>query len=1341
MAIETTFRNIPDTGSPSWKEPVESISDLPRIGNSVGDARVVENIDSIYIWDGTAWQLAAGGSGVADSFTIIQPDHGTTPVATSPSSTLTLTSSDGSVIITGDAVTDAINFQVPASPGGTVTSVGLSLPTGVFSVSGTPVTSSGTLTGNFLTQSPHTVFAGPGTGSASSIPSFRLLNAADIAFPTSSISQIVYVSSQGSDSTGNGTYNLPYSTIQHALTVIVDATFSKQYVIQMLPGSYVVPGPNVALKPFTYLKGYGLENTFVLFDGGGVTLDAAFVNGGTTGISDITLNLANPSINLGFNLQALGGTSVAAISLNEVVIQGESAGLAFLARTAQDSLTINNCNISNTSDDYAFSIQGGTTNFSNTTMDTCRINQTLTGTTGGFEGQINNCFLGSLEVTGSSAAVIQQYTVVTTPNDFIGVDGVNLTYITDNVSIPINGAFSSGSAQVFYFDDASGVSYNPTNPGDWSPVPTLVQGALDTLAARSVGGVGTVTSVGLSLPSIFSVSGTPVLSSGTLTGALNTQSAHTIFAGPSSGSSIPSFRALISSDIPSLPYASSILPPGQILVGNASSVASPVSMSVDGTLSSSGVLTITEAGGGTGTFKAGVTNVTQLGINNASAPATSPNFTFIDAIGNLATTSAVVQLTGYGTAGGNIGYVTKRARGTLASPAAVQASDKLALFSAYGYGTSQFPVASTGAVNFFANETFTNTSNATYFTIETTPTGSVTRTERVRVNSTGNVLIGTTTDVGGTSLLQVGSASSLQVNSSGNLVKVNNVPYSWPASQGSASTILKNDGSGNLSWGTTTSGISTLSVGTINGFAGSVTSASTTPIINLSTTVTGIIKGNGTSLSAASVSDFPTLNQNTTGTASNITATSNSTLVTLSSLSLPFLQTTGTVPINRGGTGQTTANTGFNALSPMTTSGDIIYGATAGSASRLAIGSNSQILTISGGLPTWQNASGGSGITQLTGDVLSGPGSGSQSASVAFVGGQSASVIASTTLKVLAATSSNTVNTLVLRDANGNTVINNFNTETVLANSGANIAMAASSSFLQRMTPGTFTPQVYTLPDATTLTNTRTFRFINNDTNGWYMTINDHSGTTLYTNNSSGVIDVQLIDNSTTAGTWNLLSYVPGFVTWNLGGLDLGIAGTITTNGDTTAALGLENGITFINDEQTEVIRIVTMDGRHWDIIDNNGIQAQEIDERLFFDLDGNIIFSTGGFNDWDINVPHIETFSIFGASPTITPGTGLGTGGTASVGGGGDTGFNVQTTAGTLPSVSAVIFSIVFVQPYNSAPSSITFSPANAAAAALSSTVFVDRSSITTTGFDFRCSVTGVSAASTPMWDFKVFE
>jgi len=63
-----------------------------------------------------------------------------------------------------------------------VTSVGLALPVSVFTVSGSPVTTTGTLTGTFNTQANNTVFAGPATGGPLT-PTFRTLSLAgnDIA--------------------------------------------------------------------------------------------------------------------------------------------------------------------------------------------------------------------------------------------------------------------------------------------------------------------------------------------------------------------------------------------------------------------------------------------------------------------------------------------------------------------------------------------------------------------------------------------------------------------------------------------------------------------------------------------------------------------------------------------------------------------------------------------------------------------------------------------------------------------------------------------------------------------------------------------------------------------------------------------------------------------------------------------------------------------------------------------------------------------------------------------------------------------------------------------------------
>lgn len=69
----------------------------------------------------------------------------------------------------------------------------------------------------------------------------------------------------------------------------------------------------------------------------------------------------------------------------------------------------------------------------------------------------------------------------------------------------------------------------------------------------SSGGLGTVTSVALATPSFLNVSGSPVTTAGTITLSLATQSANTVFAGPTTGSpAAPTYRALVAADIPDL---------------------------------------------------------------------------------------------------------------------------------------------------------------------------------------------------------------------------------------------------------------------------------------------------------------------------------------------------------------------------------------------------------------------------------------------------------------------------------------------------------------------------------------------------------------------------------------------------------------------------------------------------------------------------------------------------------------------------------------------------------------------------------------------------------------------
>lgn len=76
----------------------------------------------------------------------------------------------------------------------------------------------------------------------------------------------------------------------------------------------------------------------------------------------------------------------------------------------------------------------------------------------------------------------------------------------------------------------------------------------NTITINDTGPTGTVTSVALadgSSTPIYTISGSPVTSSGTLTFTLNTEAANVVFAGPTSGGAAqPTFRGLVAADLP-----------------------------------------------------------------------------------------------------------------------------------------------------------------------------------------------------------------------------------------------------------------------------------------------------------------------------------------------------------------------------------------------------------------------------------------------------------------------------------------------------------------------------------------------------------------------------------------------------------------------------------------------------------------------------------------------------------------------------------------------------------------------------------------------------------------------
>lgn len=95
--------------------------------------------------------------------------------------------------------------------------------------------------------------------------------------------------------------------------------------------------------------------------------------------------------------------------------------------------------------------------------------------------------------------------------------------------------------------------------------------AIDGSALTNISVSGVVTSVGLSLPSIFTVSNSPVTTTGTLTATLASQGARTVLIAPAT-SGEPTFRLLVADDIPSLPGSiinSGVIAPAHLGTGTA----------------------------------------------------------------------------------------------------------------------------------------------------------------------------------------------------------------------------------------------------------------------------------------------------------------------------------------------------------------------------------------------------------------------------------------------------------------------------------------------------------------------------------------------------------------------------------------------------------------------------------------------------------------------------------------------------------------------------------------------------------------------------------------------------
>jgi hypothetical protein len=245
----------------------------------------------------------------------------------------------------------------------------------------------------------------------------------------------------------------------------------------------------------------------------------------------------------------------------------------------------------------------------------------------------------------------------------------------------------------------------------------------------------------------------------------------------------------------------------------------------------------------------------------------------------------------------------------------------------------------------------------------------------------------------------------------------------------------------------------------------------------------------------------------------------------------------GTLNVANGGTGQITAGAAFNALSPITSTGDLIVGNGANSATRLGIGTNGYVLTVSGGTAVWAAAAGGGGVTTFSGGTTGLTPSSATAGAITLAG----------TLAVAnggtGVTASSGANSVALRDASNNITANAyFNGFTSVAASGTLITLTVASTpvYLISGSGG----QIIKLPDATTLPLGTIFSFNNNQSSG-AITVNNNSSTLVVSVPSGGYTTVVLIANGTAAGTWDRHDQSPSNVSWSTNTFDY--PGSITS--------------------------------------------------------------------------------------------------------------------------------------------------------------------------------------------------